>query len=697
MMWLILIGLLEISLVSAAQNREIDSLSRSLRPLRDTGQIDCLNELSYQYTLANRKDSAEYFADMAYRLSGQQGYRHGLAEATFNKASIAEHFYNNFGKAEELGKSALVLFGTTGNKTSVARLYSSLSFVTFAQSRYDEALVYAKRSGELNRAKGNVIGVQDAEGLLVVIYLQQGDYSKAFEVNRRLVDEAMSYHDEARVKGQQIAFGEICMKIGDYRQALSYFRMVYDQITPQDLQYQIVNEFDVWAQMEFAEIFTHLGMYDSALYRYNSFDSAHASDKDLRVFLVSKGEYFLIQEQFSAALPYFMKGLQLHRLRNDRNEIMRTLLDIANAYLGLHKDRRALQYARESITMGRMAKAKAVLCDGFKVLSTVYDHREQPDSAYYYYKNYVTTKDSVTADQTKGAFAAYDYEQRIDLLNKEQLIGRQQLKIEQQKLKNESLLRNILLTFVLAVLVVSFLVVRNVLLNRKNEKLRNQQVQATLKHRATQLEMQALRAQMNPHFIFNCLNSINRFILKNESDAASNYLTQFSRLIRLVLANSRRSFISLEEEVNMLTLYMDMEKLRFKNAFNYHLEFDPDVDFQDISVPPLLLQPFVENAIWHGLMQKKENGQVTISFALEYNTLVCRITDNGVGRAHNGSGNSNPSGNHKSMGIQITRDRLALINGEVDAKRVTFDIEDLYGADGTAAGTRVTLKINTKQ
>ena len=345
--------------------------------------------------------------------------------------------------------------------------------------------------------------------------------------------------------------------------------------------------------------------------------------------------------------------------------------------------------------IARAVNAKAVLRDAYEVLYTVYNNRKQLDSAYHYYRNYITAKDSVTADQTKGALAAYNYEQQIEMLSKEKLIGRQQLRIEQQKLRNESLLRNILLLFALTLLIVSVLIIRNILLKRKNETLRNDQLQAGLKHNATELEMQALRAQMNPHFIFNCLNSINRFILKNESEAASNYLTQFSRLIRMVLTNSRKSYISLEEEVNMLTLYMDMEKLRFKDAFSYHFEFDPDVDVQGTAVPPLLIQPFVENAIWHGLMHKKENGLVVIAFNLQYNTLVCTITDNGAGRGHNGAGKTKDPANQPSMGIQITRDRLNLINNAVAAERVSFEIEDLHGPDGLASGTKVTLKMNT--
>ena len=252
--------------------------------------------------------------------------------------------------------------------------------------------------------------------------------------------------------------------------------------------------------------------------------------------------------------------------------------------------------------------------DAYKLLYLVYDHRGQTDSAYHYYRSYIQTKESLTDDQTKGRFAANGYEQKIELLNNEKLISQQKLKIQDQQLKNESVLRNILIAFVFVVLLVSLLLLRNALLKRRNEKLTSENLQRELQHKTIEMEMQALRAQMNPHFIFNCLNSINRFIMKNESQAASDYLTQFSRLIRMVLTNSKKAWIPLEDEMDMLRLYLDMEKLRFKDAFHYELYYANGVDPACLFIPPLLLQPFVENAIWHGLMHKKENGLVTISF-----------------------------------------------------------------------------------
>ena len=212
-----------------------------------------------------------------------------------------------------------------------------------------------------------------------------------------------------------------------------------------------------------------------------------------------------------------------------------------------------------------------------------------------------------------------------------------------------------------------------------------------LKQKASDLEMQALRAQMNPHFIFNCLSSINRFILKNESEAASDYLTKFSKLIRMVLNNSKNSSISLDEELEMLRHYLDLEKLRFQNSFDYKINILDHLDTSYMLVPPLLLQPIAENAIWHGLMHKEGAGVLDINFDIQNSYLNCYITDNGVGRQKAETYKSKSVEKQKSLGTQITAERIALNNK--DDNPGDFTIEDLVDAEGFAAGTRVTLRI----
>ena len=213
---------------------------------------------------------------------------------------------------------------------------------------------------------------------------------------------------------------------------------------------------------------------------------------------------------------------------------------------------------------------------------------------------------------------------------------------------------------------------------------------------AADLEMQALRARMNPHFIFNCLSSINHFIVKNETETASDYLTRFSRLMRLVLLNSQKPQITLEEEVEMLKLYIELEKLRFRDAFTWSISYADDIRLSDLMIPPLLLQPFCENAIWHGLMHKKGAGHLAISFEMHGDVLECTITDNGIGREKAAQIKKHSVDHQKSMGLRLTTARLALFN-EDGSFPTSYRMEDLTDAKGEIAGTKVILKIKNHE
>ncbi|HYK44965.1 MAG TPA: histidine kinase [Parafilimonas sp.] len=215
---------------------------------------------------------------------------------------------------------------------------------------------------------------------------------------------------------------------------------------------------------------------------------------------------------------------------------------------------------------------------------------------------------------------------------------------------------------------------------------------AELQQQKTEVEMQALRAQMNPHFIFNSLNSINRFILQNNKVQASEYLTKFSRLVRMILQNSQESFITLENELESLQLYVSLEALRFDDHFDYRISVIDDLDTSIVKVPPLIIQPYVENAIWHGLMHKEEKGQLNIDVWEENKFLYLKVSDNGIGRKQAALLASKSATKHKSMGLEITAHRIAMIqNAEEGGSAVTFN--DLVEPDGSAAGTEVTIKM----
>jgi LytS/YehU family sensor histidine kinase len=215
---------------------------------------------------------------------------------------------------------------------------------------------------------------------------------------------------------------------------------------------------------------------------------------------------------------------------------------------------------------------------------------------------------------------------------------------------------------------------------------------ADMGQKTVELEMQALRSQMNPHFIFNSLNSINRFILQNNKAQASEYLTKFSRLVRLILQNSHASLITLESELESLKLYLDMEALRFEHHFAYKISVSDDIDAEVLKVPPLIIQPYAENAIWHGLMPKEEKGQLDIEISQENNYLFFRITDDGIGRKQSAAMSSKSATRHKSMGLRITADRIAMLQSS-NGNESPVTINDLVNTDGSAAGTEVIIKL----
>lgn len=230
---------------------------------------------------------------------------------------------------------------------------------------------------------------------------------------------------------------------------------------------------------------------------------------------------------------------------------------------------------------------------------------------------------------------------------------------------------------------------------RKLEQSEKEKQLADLRHKTSELEIHALRAQMNPHFIFNSLNSINRFILQSNKNQASQYLTKFSKLVRLVFHNSQSSLVTLDSELEALDIYLELEKLRFDNHFEYHIIVHEEIDSSALLVPPLIIQPFAENAIWHGLMHKDECGHLSINISMEDDTIVCKVTDDGIGRKKSAEIKNGLPAKHKSMGMRITSDRIALLQQQKLMYNAIL-VNDLILPDGSAGGTEVIIKLPIK-
>ncbi len=330
-----------------------------------------------------------------------------------------------------------------------------------------------------------------------------------------------------------------------------------------------------------------------------------------------------------------------------------------------------------------------------RTMAETYALAGQYDKAYDTFLSYAHFKDSIFSEEKNLQVTKLDkkYEtakkdQEIALLTKEKEI--QRTKAQQQATVNKALIGGLLLIFMIAGLLVYTL--RQRLKNQKILVTKNEEIkQAKFKQQLSELEMKALRAQMNPHFIFNCINSINRLVLSGEGEGASRYLGKFAKLIRLMLENSENPTVSLEDELVMLEAYLQLESLRFKEKIRYQIVVDDTIDRETTCLPAMVLQPFVENAIWHGLMPKEGDGLIKITIQEDEDGLKCIIEDNGVGREKALALTEGNTLKKRSLGLQITEERLKLLSKE--RLRELIRITDLKDSMNRALGTRVDVLI----
>ena len=678
--------------VCFAQDDNLDSLKKTLSTLHDTARIPCIVKIWVHYMHNPNKDSAVFYSNLCYEESKKFNSTNGIAQSFTMKARIARKFDRDFRRAETIIHEAINWFNHSTDKTNIEYAYEEAAISLFDQYKYDEAGPYLDRWYYWAEKNGNRDALQSKLGFEYEGYRDIGEYDKAFEAFQKNQQLNQRFDGKKSELYENYVLAELQRRMGNYPVALTYYHKVI-------AAFKDLGSENIWFRISYPELFAMNGQFDSARYYYNLIDSSKLNEHDRRFYLVSIGEFYLLQKKYDEALSPLLRGLQDHREAGDTNDVKRALIGIAKAYAGLGQDASALFYTRHALDLSIRSHAKQYIMEGYQILYEIYQRRNQSDSAFKYYQKYVTQKEIVANDVVKGKFAAYDYQQQIALLDKDQIV-------QKQKLQKEKTRRNILIgAFAIALLLGAFSI-RNIQLKRKKDKLQHlmteantqlenrkkEQQLAEIQQQKTELEMQALRAQMNPHFIFNSLNSINMFILENNKLRASEYLSKFSRLVRLILQNSQEAFIPLERELEALQLYLELESLRFDNKFDYKISVDNQIDTTVLKVPPLIIQPYVENAIWHGLMHKKDKGHLDIALYPEEKILFCKITDDGIGRNKATElASKNPQG-HKSTGMRITADRIA-VNQQNKQADMHVTIRDLMMSDGSAGGTEVLFAI----
>lgn len=362
---------------------------------------------------------------------------------------------------------------------------------------------------------------------------------------------------------------------------------------------------------------------------------------------------------------------------------------IANAYIAQDQYDQAIPYLRESIRMAGADRDLQVQKDATRTLSEVYREKGDFNAALETYRQYVALVDSLyrQKEEELSQVARVNREiaekqSRITGLEQERALNRSRYDLalsEQELIRERSKRQGLLIYFLVAGMLLLALTAYFFYRSNRQQKLAN-----------TMMALKSLRTQMNPHFIFNALNSVNQYIARNDERSANRYLGEFSSLMRAVLENSEHDFISLESELEMLRLYLRLEHARFPESFDYRITIDEGVDPKAYQVPPMIIQPFLENAIWHGLRYKEEKGLLELRLEeTGQDALLISVLDNGIGRKRSAELKTDHQRKRNSKGMKNIHSRIAILN---DLHPGSLEVTVKDGEEGVG-GTRVRIKL----
>jgi tetratricopeptide (TPR) repeat protein len=353
------------------------------------------------------------------------------------------------------------------------------------------------------------------------------------------------------------------------------------------------------------------------------------------------------KKDYLKSLNYYSEANTLAK-RIDNNYIEATTLNsIGKVHILLKNYKAAETFGVRALSISQKIDAVEWQADAWEVLSKVYENKNNNTEAFRAYKNHIKLRDSVL---TESKIAELTQKEMQFKLEKQEALSSAEIK-RQKLIKNTSIMGG---SGLVLLSVISFM-----LYIRKRDSL-SQKKEAEFRVKVAETELKALRAQMNPHFIFNSLNSIGDYILKNDTQSATVYLTKFAKLMRQTLENSNKKEVLLKNDIDLLKTYLDIENKRFSNSFTYNINIDTEIDAENTLVPPLILQPFIENSIIHGLALKEGKGHILIEIKKDKDMIICAVDDNGIGRLK--SFETKSIKNKTSHGMKITKSRIDIIN-----------------------------------
>jgi tetratricopeptide (TPR) repeat protein len=548
--------------------------------------------------------------------------------------------YNLAGKQEEklqFYTEKTTYYKIYGPAENLASCFHGIAGYYHHYGNHEKAIEYYLRAWEICK-KFDPAGCANEKQTIGGEYLAWGNLEKAEEYLKSALKDQILLNKTGNCFYCYDQLGDLYFKRKNYRQALKYYFLCKQEC--------IIPEFRAINLVDCAAVYLQLNSIDSARGFLDSADKIRRKEK--------LGIYFT----------------------NGTLEIDYTFYKY---YVATGKGNRAFQYLKAALLEAQLSKYLPLVLKYSYELHTYLLSKNDSIQALRYLIQYQSLQDSLLAMNTRVGIANFETDKQAKQRDKEI----ERLEIQKKNQRSIYLVGAAFLLLIISGGFSRFIYMRRV----EKEKLTTQ-----FKNQLAHSEARALRAQMNPHFIFNCLNSINCFILDEEHNLASEYLIRFSRLIRLIMENSGSETIPLEKELEALKLYVLLESARYENKFSCEFILDKCMNTRTTMIPPMLLQPFIENAIWHGLMHKETAGTINIIIKKTGPRLLkISVIDDGIGREKALELNSK-SGTHKSYGMDITSHRIEMMN-KLNLPGAQMNIIDLKDEKGKAIGTQIDLII----
>ncbi|WP_298740132.1 tetratricopeptide repeat protein [uncultured Chitinophaga sp.] len=573
-------------------------------------------------------------------------------------------------EAINLGLRLKYARGLTHAYNEVGTSKRNKSQYILAADLHEKAIKYAEETKD-NRLISNALNNAGVDNR------RMDQLQKAFELHFRALHAAEKANDVRNICVAINSIGNIELSTGKYTEALGHFTKA--------LSLEEKNKNDLGVAINLANIgyaYQGLGKTDLAIEFYKRSLEVNRKLKNTTGMVIcynSLGAAFQEKKDYTHAMDALQRALAINDKVDDKVHSAESYLNIGKLLSKERKHEEARAYFQKSIDLSLFWRFKSMLYEGYKALAADYKASGDFEKSLAALNKSLLYKDSILDEnsalalaQTRAIYEVDRKDNQIKLLEHDKQISELRTK------------RNIVYTlstagFLFMLAIGGFFYIRHRNLEANKHTL--------------QLELRSLRAQMNPHFIFNSLSSIHRFIWSNNQEEASDYLTKFSRLMRMILDNTQHTFISLNKEVESLRLYLDLERLRCNGVFDYNITVADEINDEEVMIPPMIIQPYVENAIWHGLVHKSGKGLLSIDMMLNGRTLVCIVTDNGIGRKRAMEIKAKKGVTHRSMGMQVTEGRIDLIRKINNSRDTNVIITDLEDGEGRPAGTQVKLTL----